>query len=95
MRNLNRLEHLEQIISSGDFKRAEKDLAEFLQQIAELQKQIAELKGEKVSKAPKDALLTIRLTNKELSNVKKIAKREGVTISELVRVRVPEISLSA
>ena len=95
MRNLRHLEHLELIISSGDFKRAEKDLVEFLQKIAELQRQIAELKGEKVSKAPKDALLTIRLTNKELANVKKIAKREGVTISELVRVRVPEISLSA
>lgn len=95
MRNQKRLEHLDGVIASGDFKRAEKDLAEFLQEIAELQKQIAELKGVKLSKAPKDALLTIRLTNKELSNVKKIAKREGVTISELVRVRVPEISLSA
>lgn len=95
MRNQNRLEHLERAIASGDFTRAEKDLTEFLQQIAELQRQIAELKGVKVSKAPKDARLELRLTKKELANVKKIAKREGVTISELVRVRVPEISLSA
>lgn len=95
MRNAKRLEHLERIIASGDFKRAEKDLSEFLAEIAHLQRQIAELKGVKLSKTPKDALLTIRLSNKELANVKKIADKEGVTISEFVRVRVPEITLTA
>ena len=33
----------------------------------------------------KDALLTIRLTNEELSNLKKIAKKEGLTMSDFVR----------
>lgn len=83
------------MIASGDFKRAEKDLSEFLAEIADLQRQINELKGVKLPKAPKDARLHLRLTRKELTNIKKFADKEGVTISEFVRVRVPEITLSA
>lgn len=95
MTNRFSIEELEALIAEEKTARAQKVIAECYRKLAALQKEIDELKGETVPSTTKDSLLTIRLTNEELANVKKIAKKEGVTISELVRVRVPEISLSA
>lgn len=89
------IETLEALIAEEKLTRAQKTVAEFYTKLAQLQKEIDELKGEPLPSENKNTQIVVRLTNKELSNVKKIAKREGVTISELVRVRVPEISLSA
>ena len=36
----------------------------------------------------KDARLELRLTQKELDNVKKIAQKKGLTMSDLIRLRL-------
>lgn len=43
------------------------------------------------SLSPKDALLTIRLYQSELDRVKEIAESRGLTMSELIRGRLPEL----
>lgn len=95
MSNRLSITDLEALIAQENPKRAQEAIAEFYKKLAQLQREIDELKGEAVSSTNKNTQIVVRLSDKELSNVKKIAKREGVTISELVRVRVPEISLSA
>lgn len=95
MSNRLSITDLEALIAQENPKRAQAAIAEFYKKLAQLQREIDELKGEAVSSTNKNTQIVVRLSDRELSNVKKIAKREGVTISELVRVRVPEISLSA
>ncbi|MEI8067237.1 MAG: hypothetical protein WCH42_07915 [Actinomycetes bacterium] len=43
----------------------------------------------------KKALLTVRLTEAELQALKSISEKEGLTMSDLVRERIPELSKSA
>jgi predicted DNA binding CopG/RHH family protein len=95
MRNKSTIENLESLIAAKDFKRAQKELIEFMQEINRLEREIKNLRGEKVSKTPKDATINLRLNSKELEVLKKLAKKEGINTSEFIRNRVPEMSISA
>lgn len=91
MRTPLSIKELEALIAEERTERAQKAITDFYSKLDTLQREIDELKGETVPSTTKDARLELRLTHKELTNVKKIAKSQGVTISELIRVRLPEI----
>jgi hypothetical protein len=95
MRNPLSIETVEALIAEEKISRAQTVLADFYKKLAELQNEIDELRGEKVSSTNKNTQIVVRVSDKELANLKRVTKKEGVTISELVRVRVPELSLSA
>jgi len=95
MRNPLSIETVEALIAEEKISRAQTVLADFYKKLAELQTEIDELRGEKVSSTNKNTQIVVRVSDKELANLKRVTKKEGVTISELVRVRVPELSLSA
>lgn len=95
MKRKRSLENLEALIKAQDFTNAQKEIVDFMQEINRLKREIKKLKGEKVSKTPKDAIVQLRLNSKELETLKKLAKKEGVNTSEYIRNRFPEMSISA
>lgn len=89
------IESIEALIAEEKIARAQTVLRDFYKKLAELQNEIDELKGERVSKDTKNARFELRLTEKELENLKQLAEKQGVNTSDLVRIRVPEMSISA
>ena len=89
------IESIETLIAEEKIARAQTVLRDFYKKLAELQNEIDELKGEKMSKDTKNTRFELRLTEKELEQLKRLAEKEGVKASRLIRNRVPEISISA